>query len=288
MVYLYGRKFPEIDEIIIAKIIKVTQYGVDVTLNEYGDINGFINCSEVSRKKRINMSKLLIVGKDVLLNVIKVDENKKYIDLSKRTVCEEDIKIFQEKHKTHIKLYQIFCYVFMKHSNITDYKKIEGNNEELSEFMQNTLWYLQNKFENDYIIEKLLNKNDLVNLTNELDFTCVDINKEDFDKYILNFIDNKINRTKPELSENIKLTTLNQDGLNDIKYVLNIQDYDFYQQIIQDFDFNINFESSTIYSLNIKQKDFDLKGEYDIHSLMNLIKNEIKKRSIEKSVQYKI
>lgn len=288
MVYIYGRKVPDIDEIVIAKVIKVSEYGVSVTLNEYGDIDGFINCGEVSRKKRVNMNKLLVVGKNVLLNVLRVDKDKKYIDLSKRTVCEEDIKIFQEKHKIHTRLYQMFCYIFMKSYGISDYTKIEGNNEELFEFMENTLWYLQTKYENDYIIEKISNKTDFENLINEIDFTCLDVNKQEFSQHIVNFIDSKINRNKPELTEHIKLTTLKEDGLNDIKYILDFENYDFYDKFFQDFDLNITFESSTVYLLNIKQKDFDIKGEYNINSLSNSIKNEIKNRSIEKSVQYKI
>ena len=54
------------------------------------------------------------MGKDVLLNVIQVDESKNYIDLSKRTISEDDIKLFNDKHKLHIQLYNIFKHICMK------------------------------------------------------------------------------------------------------------------------------------------------------------------------------
>jgi translation initiation factor 2 alpha subunit (eIF-2alpha) len=80
MVYYYKKKIPEIDDIVIARVEKISKLGIEVTLNEYNGIGAFINCGEVSRKKKVNFNTLLTVGKDVLLNVIQVDESKNYID----------------------------------------------------------------------------------------------------------------------------------------------------------------------------------------------------------------
>ena len=114
MSYFYKKKLPEIDEIVISKVIKISEYGIDVTLSEYGDMEGFMNCAEVSRKKKVNLNKLLVVGKLVLLNVIRVDKDKQLIDLSKRTISQEDIKLFEEKHKLYTKLYNLFTSMFIK------------------------------------------------------------------------------------------------------------------------------------------------------------------------------
>ena len=51
--YLYKKKIPNVDEIVIAKIEKITELGIDVSLVEYNNINGYISYSEVSRKKKI-------------------------------------------------------------------------------------------------------------------------------------------------------------------------------------------------------------------------------------------
>jgi len=72
MVYYYKRKIPSIDDIVVARVDKISPLGIDVSLIEYNDIKGFINCGEVSRKKRVNLNKLLTVGKDILLNVIQL------------------------------------------------------------------------------------------------------------------------------------------------------------------------------------------------------------------------
>ena len=86
MVYFYKKKIPNVDEIIIGKIDKITELGIDVSLVEYDNIKGYISYSEVSRKKKFNINKILTVGKDVHLIVINVDTVKGYIDLSKKRV----------------------------------------------------------------------------------------------------------------------------------------------------------------------------------------------------------
>ena len=99
MVFLYKNKIPSVDDIVIARVDKISQYGVNVTLIEYNNFSGFINCSELSRKKKVNMNKLLTVGKNIHLIVISVDEEKQLADLSKRSINDEEITIFNEKNK---------------------------------------------------------------------------------------------------------------------------------------------------------------------------------------------
>ena len=147
MVYCYKKKITEINDIVIAIVDKISEYGIEVTLSEYNNVKGFINCSEVSRKKRVNLNKLLTVGKDVLLHVIQIDEEKEFIDLSKRTIGDEDIKIFNVKHKLHIQLYNLFKQFYMKIMNINNLEQI--NEEKLYGFMCATLFQIQNEFENE-------------------------------------------------------------------------------------------------------------------------------------------
>jgi translation initiation factor 2 alpha subunit (eIF-2alpha) len=46
--YIYNKKFPDIDEIVLVKVTNISEYGVNVLLTEYGNIEGFINFTEVS------------------------------------------------------------------------------------------------------------------------------------------------------------------------------------------------------------------------------------------------
>ena len=293
MVYYYKKKIPTIDDIVIAKVVKISAYGIEVSLNEYNGIRGFINCSEVSRKKKVNLNKLLTVGKDILLNVIQVDENKGLIDLSKRTISDEDIKLFNEKHKSHIQLYNLFKHIYMKLKNINN--MVNFNDIEFYNFMCMTLWLIQTEFENEHILEKILNKDSNLEIINiidfeslNIDFESLNINIEQFKQTLDNYIDNKINRTKPELNETIKLMTYSLTGLADIKYTLNYKNYTFYNELEKDFDIKITYIASSVYSLIMLQNEFDLSGSIGIEDAIMMIKKEIKQRAIEKSIQNQI
>ena len=286
MVYYYKKKIPAVDDIVIAIVDKISQFGIEVTLIEYNNIKGFINCSEVSRKKRVNLNKLLTVGKDIILHVIQIDEDKEFIDLSKRTIGDDDIKIFNAKHKLHIQLYNLFKQFYMKINDITNPEKI--NDVNLYEFICTTLFQIQNEFENEYIIEKILNKETNIEILETIDYEQLEITYEQFKLIVNEYIDTKINRIKPQLTETIKLMTYSSTGLTDIKYSLDYKSFDIYNKILVDFEIKINYISGSVYSLQIEQKEFDLKENITIEDAIMNIKKEIKNRVTEKSIQNQI
>jgi translation initiation factor 2 alpha subunit (eIF-2alpha) len=286
MVYYYKNKLPAIDDIVVARVLTISHYGVEVSLNEYSDIRGFINCGEVSRKKKVNMNKILTIGKDVLLHVIQVNEENMSIDLSKRTIGDEDIKLFNEKHKLHIQLYNIFKQLYMKLNNLNSPDKIIDEN--LHQFICKTLFEIQTDFENEYIIEKLLSKDTNQEILDTIDFEDLNINMDVFKNVLDNYIDNKINRTKPELTESVKLMTYSVTGVSDLKYSLDLKNFTNYQDLTKDFDIQINYITASTYSIIISQKDFDLVGQIPIEDAILSIKQEIKSRAVEKQIQNQI
>jgi translation initiation factor 2 alpha subunit (eIF-2alpha) len=287
MVYYYKKKFPSIDDVVIAKVTSITQYGIDVSLIEYNNCRGFINCSEVSRKKKVNFNKLLTIGKDILLHVIQVDEIKCMIDLSKRTISDDDVKLFTESHRFHIQLYNLFKQLYMKINNITLPEKI--NPDELHKFLCGTLFEVQTKFDNDYLLQKIINKDTNNEIIESFDIDFLEgMSYEKFKKNLDEHIDKKINRIKPELTENINLMTYSATGLADIKYILDFKSFDEIIDLEKDFEIKINYMTGSVYSIIINQKDFDIQGEKSINDVNILIKKEIKKRATEKQVQNQI
>lgn len=294
MVYHYKKKFPSIDDVVLAKVLNISEYGIEVSLNEYNNIRGFINCSEVSRKKKVNFNKLLTVGKDVFLHVIQVDEVKCMIDLSKRTISDDDIKQFTETHRLHMQLYNLFKQLYMK---IYDLKVENIDQDNLHKFLSHTLFDIQTEFENTYLIEKLINKETNSEIIDSIDFDSINsinsinfnsINATQFKLILDDFIDKKINRTKQELTETIKLMTYSATGLTDIKYVLDYKSFMEFEELTKDFDIRINYISGSVYHIIITQKDFELVGNKTIEETNILIKQEIKKRACEKQMQNQI
>ncbi|KAJ1671144.1 eukaryotic translation initiation factor 2 subunit alpha, partial [Spiromyces aspiralis] len=86
----YRNKFPKPDDLVMVKVTQIAEIGAYVVLEEYGDISGMILSSELSRRRIRSIQKLVRVGKRDVAMVMRVDEEKGYIDLSKRRVLEED------------------------------------------------------------------------------------------------------------------------------------------------------------------------------------------------------
>lgn len=286
MVYYYKKKLPSIDDVVIAKVINISKYGIEVSLIEYNEATGFINCSEVSRKRKVNFNKLLTIGKDILVHVLQVDEEKNMIDLSKRTIGDDDVKLFTDTHRSHIQLYNLFKQLYMKIYNI-GIEKI--SQEELHKFLCLTLFELQTEFENEYLNTTLINKEINTEIIDSIDFDSIEgLSREQFKSVLDDYIDKKINRVKPELTETIKLMTYSATGVADIKYTLDFKSFENFAELIKDFDIKINYMAGSTYSIIIVQKDFDLKGNKTIEELNTFIKQEIKKRAVEKQIQNQI
>lgn len=86
----YEKKYPDVDDLVMVKVKSIAEMGAYVSLQEYNDIEGMILLSELSRKRIRSISKLIRVGKQEVCVVLRVDQEKGYIDVSKRRVSPED------------------------------------------------------------------------------------------------------------------------------------------------------------------------------------------------------
>lgn len=93
----YDKKYPEADDYVVVRVHKVEETGAYVKLLEYNGIEGMIMSSEFTRKRTKSVSRLIKVGKQEVVVVLRVDQEKGYIDLSKRKVKPNEIPEV-EKH----------------------------------------------------------------------------------------------------------------------------------------------------------------------------------------------
>merc|ERR1712118_539791 len=94
---MYEPKFPEIDDVVMVQVKSIASMGAYVSLLEYNGIEGMILLSELSKRRIRSISKLLKVGRQEAVMVLRVDEEKGYIDLSKRRVSKEDVDACEDK-----------------------------------------------------------------------------------------------------------------------------------------------------------------------------------------------
>ncbi|GAB4819076.1 hypothetical protein N2152v2_006122 [Parachlorella kessleri] len=81
----------------MVQVKSIAEMGAYVSLLEYGNIEGMILLSELSRRRIRSVQKLIKVGRQEPVMVLRVDKDKGYIDLSKRRVSPEDVAKCDEK-----------------------------------------------------------------------------------------------------------------------------------------------------------------------------------------------
>ncbi|KAG0142541.1 hypothetical protein CROQUDRAFT_662417 [Cronartium quercuum f. sp. fusiforme G11] len=94
----YRPKFPEPDELVMVQVKQIQEMGAYVKLLEYDNIEGMILLSELSRRRIRSIQKLIRVGRNEVVVVMRVDKEKGYIDLSKRRVSAEDVVKCEERY----------------------------------------------------------------------------------------------------------------------------------------------------------------------------------------------
>jgi translation initiation factor 2 subunit 1 len=108
----YENQFPAIDELVVVQVRQIAEMGAYVKLLEYDNIEGMILLSELSRRRIRSINKLIRVGRNEVVVVLRVDQEKGrihrlikdytlthlgYIDLSKRRVSPEDVVKCEER-----------------------------------------------------------------------------------------------------------------------------------------------------------------------------------------------
>ncbi|ORX69197.1 nucleic acid-binding protein [Linderina pennispora] len=110
----YEAEFPEPEDVVMVKVIGIGEVGANVQLEEYGNIEGMILLSELSRRRIRSVQKLVRVGKREAVVVLRVDKEKGYIDLSKRQATPEDAARCEEKFQKSKAVHSIINHVANK------------------------------------------------------------------------------------------------------------------------------------------------------------------------------
>ncbi|KAJ6247393.1 eukaryotic translation initiation factor 2 subunit 1 [Anaeramoeba flamelloides] len=125
----YENIYPQVGDLVVAIVTKITDMGVYASLIEYNNIEGMIVFSELTTRSMRSINKVAKIGRQEICVVLRVDQQKGYIDLSrKRANNEEEIKKCEKKFKkskevhsiirhlsdstgcSSIELYESFCW----------------------------------------------------------------------------------------------------------------------------------------------------------------------------------
>lgn len=72
----YEHRYPEIEDVVKVTVLSIAEMGAYVHLLEYNKIEGMILLSELSRRRIRSINKLIRIGREECVVVIRVDKEK--------------------------------------------------------------------------------------------------------------------------------------------------------------------------------------------------------------------
>lgn len=87
---IHARRYPREGEIVMGKVESVDGEGLTLGILEYGEAKGLMLFGELSKKRIKNVQQVTKVGNIEVCHVLRVDEERGYIDLSMSKVTESE------------------------------------------------------------------------------------------------------------------------------------------------------------------------------------------------------
>ena len=241
--------FPEESDLVLCTVTSVQYHSVFVNIDEYGK-SGMIHISEVSPGRIRNIRDFVKEGKKIVCKVLRINEEKGYIDLSLRRVNES------EKRRK------------------IEYIKKEQNAEKIVEIAAGKIGIKTEQLYNE-IFEKAIKK--YASLHEFFEEAAKDeslLEKFDIDKKYLKIIDETVKqRIKPsevEIIGKLKITTFAPDGITIIKESLKKAEDSAKGNI------GINYLGSGLYMFMVKASDYKEAEKLMKNASESAISNVIK------------
>ncbi|KAL1305377.1 hypothetical protein AAFC00_002271 [Neodothiora populina] len=197
----YEEKFPEIDSFVMVNVKQIAEMGAYVKLLEYDNIDGMILLSELSRRRIRSIQKLIRVGRNEVVVVLRVDKEKGYIDLSKRRVSPEDIVKCEERYNKSKMVHSIMRHV------------AEKTNTPIEELYQTIGWPLNKKYGHAVDAFKLSITNS--DVWSEIAFPN-DVVKEELTSYI----GKRLTPQPTKVRADVEVTCFGYEGIDAVKNAL--------------------------------------------------------------------
>ncbi|PVH97378.1 eukaryotic translation initiation factor 2 subunit alpha [Periconia macrospinosa] len=197
----YEEKYPEVESFVMVNVKQIAEMGAYVKLLEYDNIDGMILLSELSRRRIRSIQKLIRVGRNEVVVVLRVDKDKGYIDLSKRRVSPEDIVKCEERYNKSKMVHSIMRHV------------AEKTNTPIEDLYKNIGWPLNKKYGHSIDAFKLSITNP--DVWNDVVFPN-DVVKEELQSYI----GKRLTPQPTKVRADIDVTCFGYEGIDAVKEAL--------------------------------------------------------------------
>lgn len=142
-------KIPKLNELVLFKVSSMDEIAVYGTLTEYNNISAMMILSEVSGRRIKSIYQHIKEDQSIVTLVTQLDEEKGYINLSRKQVTPEDKESFMMEYANRRKVNTILYKLSLKHNcDISD----------LYEY----IWVLLEEYDTLYIAFKEINKDNTI------------------------------------------------------------------------------------------------------------------------------
>jgi len=195
----YENDFPETDEIVMVRVDRLTETFAYVQLLEYNNLEGIIQFSELSKTRLKSPLKFLKVGKQDEMQVLRVDEEKGYVDLTMKHLNKADEEECQERFRQSKAVDSI-----LRHISVTHRQPLEM-------LYRNIAWPLARNEKYSHPLEAL--KSSIKEDTSVLDELQLD---PDIKKELLRVITRRFQKIISKLKLKLKLHALEEMELKEL------------------------------------------------------------------------
>ncbi|KAH3675564.1 hypothetical protein WICMUC_002653 [Wickerhamomyces mucosus] len=197
----YENKYPEVDDVVMVNVQQIAEMGAYVKLLEYDNIEGMVLLSELSRRRIRSIQKLIRVGKNEVVVVLRVDKEKGYIDLSKRRVSSEDVIKCEERYNKSKAAHSI-----LRHC-------AEKFGIPLESLYQTIGWPLSRKYGHVYDAFK-------ISITDDSVFEDIKVTNEEVLKELKSYISKRLTPQAIKIRSDIEVSCFSYEGIDAIKRAL--------------------------------------------------------------------
>ncbi|MBN1924100.1 MAG: S1 RNA-binding domain-containing protein [Nanoarchaeota archaeon] len=249
MVFYKKTGFPKEGDIILCKVKKILPHSVFADLIEYDNKEGMIHISEISSRWTKNINDVVSVGKLIVCKVEKINEEKGYIDLSKKRVTSGQEKNKKDEIKNENRIEKLIEYACQKNKlTLKDFYEKTGYT--ILEDYGSLFDFYENFKEDESVI------NDLELAQNV---------KEDIKKAF----ESMVQKSRVTVKKPVKFYAEGSNGLKDLK--------DFIKEVKksvkeEDNDFSIIYINSPEYLASVNSKNYKEANNF-LEKLLKVMKD---------------
>lgn len=258
----YESQFPEVETTVVVQVLRVDEKsGAYVSLLEYDGKEGMINLGELSKKRIRSMAKILRVGSIEVCMVMSVDEEKGYVNLSKKRVEPEDVPPKQELFAKAKAVHSVMQHVAATHGL------------EVEDLCQKVSWPLHEKYPSAYDAFKK-HTMQVINIWDELDFSQPGVDLSDKAEAIKEDIETHMKRrlvtSTLRLQAKCEVACTEYAGIDAIKNALS----DGFKASKEECEVNIKLIAHPLFALSCICRDKEL-GCNTLNEAMDHIQKSI-------------